>query len=365
MTCSSRAGTLAALGLAVWLAAPAARAAVPPGADGGTVIKFATLAPEGTDAMKAMKAVDEETQKATAGRVRFKFYPGGRQGDETDMVRKIRAGNLHGGGFTGVGLGEIAPVVRVLDAPWLIRTTAEADHVYEAFGKEFEKAFEEKGFVLLGWTEVGFVHIFSKAPVRSVEDMRKLKIWMWQGDPIAESAFKAVSVHPVPLSITDVNTSLQTGLIDAVYSAPLYAIALQWTDKMKYIFGVPLANASGAVLVSKGVFDRLSAPDRKALLDSARAHLRTLNELTRRQNQEALKTLAKQGLQLLEPAPGVQASFEEAGRKARRELVGRLYSQDLLERVERSLGEFRSVKGKGDKKTDAKPEKNDAKKGVK
>ena len=309
-----------------------------------TQIKFATLAPEGTNAMKTMQSIDAEVEKQTSGRVGFKFYAGGRQGDEKDMVRKIRAGQLHGGGFTGVGLGEIAPEVRILDAPWLFKDAKEVDHVYAALAGDFEKALEKSGYVLLGWTEVGFVHVFSNAPVRSPQDMKALKIWVWEGDPIAEAAFKAIDVHPIPLSITDVNTSLQTGLINAVYAAPLYAIALQWHEKTRHIHSVPLANASGAVLVSKKLFDTLAPHDQQALLRISRERLKELNEQTRQENDKALATLKKQRMKVSDATPEALKAYEEAGRTARRSLVGRLYPQELLDRVEAALAGYRSKK---------------------
>lgn len=306
-------------------------------------IKFATLAPEGTNAMKTMRLIDSELKEATKGAVSFKFYAGGRQGDEKDVVRKIRLGQLHSGGFTGVGLGEIAPEVRILDAPWLFKDTEEIDHIYEAFAGEFEKAFDSKGFVLLGWSEVGFVHVFSKTPARTLLEMRRLKSWVWEGDPIAESAYKALGIHPIPLSVTDVNTSLQTGLIDSVYSAPLYAIALQWHEKTRFINQVPVAHACGAVLLAKKVFDALTPEQQAALLKISRRRLGELNLRTRKDNDAALESLKKQGLQITSPAPSEDPkAYENAGRAARRELVGRLYSGDLLARVEKSLEEFRS-----------------------
>ncbi|MFH1726293.1 MAG: TRAP transporter substrate-binding protein DctP [Elusimicrobiota bacterium] len=314
-------------------------------------IKFATLAPDGTEAMKVMRAIDEEVREKTGGEVRFKFYTGGRQGDEKDMVRKIRVGQLHAGGFTGVGLGEIAPEVRILDAPWLFRSHEEVDHIYEKFAGDFEKAFEEKGYVLLGWSEVGFVHVFSNSPVTSAEDMKGLKLWIWEGDPIAEAACQVLGLHPIPLSITDVNTSLQTGLIDAVYSAPLYAIALQWHEKTKYVYSVPFANAAGAALISKSRYDRLSEEHQEVLVEVSRRHLRRLSQLTREENRKAMKTLEKEGLKLTRPASEKQAlAYEDAGRKARRLLVGRLYSEELLDRVEKSLESFRRKRSDSSKK---------------
>ncbi|MFA5140559.1 MAG: TRAP transporter substrate-binding protein DctP [Elusimicrobiota bacterium] len=343
MTCFS---LLLALAAGIGADAPLHCAASGDASGARAQIKFATLAPEGTNAMKTMQSIDAEVKKQTSGRLGFKFYAGGRQGDEKDMVRKIRAGQLHSGGFTGVGLGEIAPEVRILDAPWLFKDAKEVDHVYGALAQDFERAFAANGYVLLGWTEVGFAHVFSNAPVRSPQDMKTLKIWVWEGDPIAEAAFKAIGVHPIPLSITDVNTSLQTGLINAVYSSPLYAMALQWHEKTKYIHSVPLANASGAVLVSKKLFDTLPPQDQQILLKVCREKLKTLNELTRQENEKALSTLKAQGMKMTDASPDAVKAYEEAGRSARRSLVGRLYPQTTLDRVERTLAEYRAKKTK-------------------
>lgn len=326
----------AALLLAAVLAATPAAAGV---------VKFATLAPEGTDAMKAMNDIAAEVSARTGGALKFKMYAGGKQGEDKDIVRKIRAGQLQAGGFTGVGLGEVAPLVRVLDAPWLFRNHAEVDHIYEKFAPDFEKALGDAGYVLLGWTEVGFVHIFSKAPVHAPEDIRKLKIWLWEGDPIAEAAYQALGVSPKPLSVTDVMTSLQTGLIDSVYSAPLYAIALQWHEKTKYVHASAVANASGAVLMSKKAFDALPEGERTVLLEVSRKRLKELNEQIRRSNAAAMDQLKKQGLTVTDATPAALKAYEEAGRKARRSLTGRLYPADLLDRVEKSLEAFRAQKG--------------------
>ncbi|MBI5595323.1 MAG: TRAP transporter substrate-binding protein DctP [Elusimicrobia bacterium] len=322
------------LALTLMLAAPG-RAAT---------IKFATLAPDGTDAMNTMEAIDKEVREKTGGSLKFKFYSGGRQGDEKDMVRKIRVGQLQAGGFTGVGLGEVAPLVRVVDAPWLYRDLAEIDHIYATFDADFRKAFEDSGYILLGWTEVGFIYVFSRNPVAGPEDMKKIKIWVWEGDPIAEAAYAALGVHPIPLSITDVMTSLQTGLIDAVYNSPLYAIALQWHEKTRYIHAQPVANASGAVLISKKAFDALTAQERAVLVEVSGRRLKELNGRIRQGNVAALEQLKKQGLTLVPASPAAVKAYVQAGTQARRALAGRLYPAALLDRVEKSLTAYRAAK---------------------
>ena len=130
-----------------------------------TIVKFATLAPDGSTWMKAMKQFAVEVSSKTDNRVKFKFYAGGVSGDEKDVVRKIRLGQLQAGGFTGVGLGEIAPEARLLDTPFLFNNAREIDYIYKFFDADFRKIFESRGYILLGWAEVGAVNIFSNAPI--------------------------------------------------------------------------------------------------------------------------------------------------------------------------------------------------------
>jgi TRAP-type C4-dicarboxylate transport system substrate-binding protein len=156
------------------------------------VIKFATQAPEGSAWIKVMEEYNQEVQKLTNGQVKFKIYPGGIQGDELGVLRKMRFGSIHSAGFTGVGAGEILHEFRILEAPMLIRTYEEVDYITSLLYDELARKFEENGYVLLGLTEVGFVYVFSKKPIRSLSDLKGVKMWMWEGDPLAEAAFKSM-----------------------------------------------------------------------------------------------------------------------------------------------------------------------------
>ncbi|OGS12458.1 MAG: ABC transporter substrate-binding protein [Elusimicrobia bacterium RIFOXYA2_FULL_58_8] len=312
-----------------------------------TTIKFATLAPEGSTWMKAMRQFTAEASEKTAGRVKFKFYSGGVSGDEKDVVRKIRLGQLQAGGFTGVGIGEIAPAVRLLDTPFLFKNSGEIDHIYKAFDADFRKYFDAGGYVLLGWAEVGIVNIFSNAPVTRTEDLKTVKMWLWEGDPIAEATFAALRLKPIPLSVTDVMTSLQTGMINGVYGSPLSIIALQWFARMKYVFSLPITNASGAVVVSKKTFEALSKEDQAILLQLGGKHFQALTLQSRKDNGESIAILKAKKLVFTDPAgPAAVAELEKAGEEARRALVGKMYPKELLDRVEASLKAFRAGRKK-------------------
>jgi TRAP-type C4-dicarboxylate transport system substrate-binding protein len=150
--------------------------ALPTQAQETKAIKFATLAPDGSTWMKVMTDLSQELDQATAGKLKFKFYPGGISGDEKDVVKKIRIGQLQSGGFTGVGLGEVAGNTRLLDAPWLFRSRGELEFIREKFGREFSASIEQGGFVVLGWISLGSVYVFSKNAIAGPEDMKRSKI---------------------------------------------------------------------------------------------------------------------------------------------------------------------------------------------
>jgi TRAP-type C4-dicarboxylate transport system substrate-binding protein len=308
----------------------------------GFQIKFATLAPEGSTWMKTMHAIDDELRLRTKNRVGFKFYPGGVQGDEKEVLRKIRNGQLHGGGFTGFGLGSVVPEVRVNELPFMFESLDELDYLREQTDPYFEKAFEDKGFVHLGWADVGFVYVFSKNPIRTPDDMNSARMWIWAGDPLAELFFGAFGISPIPLSAPDVLTSLQTGVIDAVYGSSLACVALQWFTRIDYMTDVPLTHGLGAALISMEALGKVAPADVLILQEVSKPLLRQLTEKTREQNQEAMGEMTKEGVQLIAVEKTTREEFFATGRRAWGDGVGRLYSQDLLDRVTAIIDDYRN-----------------------
>lgn len=265
------------------------------------VLKFATLAPPGSTWMNILEEWGQEVKTRSDGRLVFKFYPGGMQGDEPDVLKKMRFNQLQGGAFTGYGIGRMYSPARVLELPFLFRDVEEVDFVREHFTPEFKQGFHDNGYELLGWMEVGFIHMFSTKPIRSLDEMRSRRVWLWQGDPIGQAFFKASGISPVPLSIVDVYTSLSTGLIDTVYAPPLGAIAMQWFTKTKYVGSLPLTNGMGGLVVTRKFFDRLP-DDLKTLLDETgyRFGEKLVTE-TRIDNARSIDELKKRGLTFVEP----------------------------------------------------------------
>ncbi len=308
-------------------------------------IKIATLAPDGSTWMKTMRKIDEDVRAQTSNRVGFKFYPGGVQGDEKDVIRKMRNGQIHGAAFTGFGLGAIVPEVRVLELPFMFESLDELDHVREKTDDYYRGLFDQKGYALLGWTDVGFIYLFSQTPVKSAADMPGCKWWIWSGDQLAEIFFKAFNITPIPLAAPDVLTSLQTGVVDAVYSSPLACVALQWFTRVKYMSDMPVTHGVSAVVTTKKALAGVSEADLAIVNQVVRTHLADLTGKTRIQNEEAIAEIRKEGVELVAVDAAARREFTERGRAAWGEGVGVLYPKELLDRISSMVAEYRKSGG--------------------
>lgn len=309
------------------------------------VLKFATLAPQGSTWMKAFDAWSRELATKSQGRLMIKFYPGGISGDEPDMLRKIRFGQLQGAALSGHGVGEIFPPARVLETPFLFRDHAEIDAVRAKIQPAIDAGFRNNQYELIAWMEVGNIHFFSTKPLASLNELARRRIWQWQGDRFIDAFFNANGWSPVALPITEVYTGLSTGMVDTVVSTPLASIAMQWAGKTPYMSSQPMATGIGAVVVSNKFYLALPA-DLQALLKSTGVPLsQRLIADTRRDDLKSLAVLAKS----TQPMVGLQkinlAEQTALSRKAVSALEVKGYLLvDLDRQVDAALTSYRSGK---------------------
>ncbi len=308
-------------------------------------IKMATLAPRGSDLMKIMEEMDAAVRKATDNSVEFVVFYGGVQGDETEVLRKIRMGQLHGGSFTGYGLGQIVPEVRVTEIPYVFWNTDEVNYVRKKLQPYMDKRFEEAGFIVLGWSNVGFVYNFSKVPIVSLDVARQQKWWMWEGDPLSKAVFDAFGIHPIPLSFTEVMTSLQTKMIDAASTTPYGAVAFRWYTRFSYMDEYPITNVLGATIVSKRIWKRIPKEYQKKILKLCPGFFARIQQYSRVQNKKSIKVLKKSGIKVVpfNPDDATREFIFNAAKKARESLVGKIYSRELLDRTLALLAEYRAA----------------------
>jgi TRAP-type C4-dicarboxylate transport system substrate-binding protein len=313
-------------------------------AQAATTIKIATVAPDGTAWMREMRAGADAVKKRSADRVEIKYYPGGVMGDEGSVLRKIKIGQLQGGAFTGGELAQIDKDAQIYSMPFLFKTQDEVDKVRVQLDPLLKQSFEKAGFEAVGISGGGFAYLMSVKDIRNKEDLKAAKVWVPQGDRIAEAGFKAGGVTPIPLPLADVYTSLQTGLIDTVANTPAGAIAFQWHTKLKHMVDLPLTYVVGILVIDKKVVDGLTPEDRKALEEELGAAFARLEKINRDDNAQARGALEKQGVAIFTPTAEEAKSWETVGAAARKDLIaaGEI-SPDLAAALDKALGQARGA----------------------
>ncbi len=313
-------------------------------------LKIATLAPEGTSWMHELREGAKEVAAGTEGRVEIRFYPGGVMGNDKTVLRKIRAGQLQGGAFTGGGLEEVYRDTDIYGMPFLFRSYAEVDYVRERVDPLLREEIARRGMVVLGMSEGGFAYLFSGSPVRKVDDLKGKKVWIPEGDEVSLTALEVAGVSPVPLPIADVYTALQTRLVDTVATTTAAAIAFQWHTRVKYFTDVPLMYLVGVVALDKRAFERLAPRDQTVVQDRMGAALARLDTLNREGNRGAREALKQQGIEVVGPeSPAELERWRGIADEALKRLAARqAFSPDMLERIQEHLKAYRQEHGSRD-----------------
>ncbi|NCF37140.1 MAG: C4-dicarboxylate ABC transporter [Gammaproteobacteria bacterium] len=306
-------------------------------------LKIATLAPAGTAWMKEMKAGAKLINQRTEGRVKLKFYPGGVMGNDQSVHRKIKIGQLHGGAFTPGGLGWVESSIQALGMPMMFKSLDEVDYVRARMDSVIKQRMEDKGFVILGISEGGFVRILSKQPMQDLESIRNSKVWMPEGDAIGQTVFKALGITPISLPISDVFTGLQTGLIETVAVNPTSAIAFQWHTSTTFMTDVPVSYLIGVLAVQQKAFSKLTAEDQEIVRQEMGKVFERMDKINRADDRAAQAALSNQGITFVKPRAGEVERWRQIAEQAVDDMVEQgVMSRDIVSQVRSHLQSFRT-----------------------
>jgi TRAP-type C4-dicarboxylate transport system substrate-binding protein len=302
-------------------------------------IKVGVLAPEGTGWAKNIRKMTSEIKEATKGNVEFKVYYGGSQGDEQDVLRKIRLGQLQGGIFTGKTLGEISGDVRVIEIPFTFNSDREkALRTLKALEPYFDQKFTEKKFKSLATFEIGQVYFVTQKKVTNLNQIKSLKIWSWDGDPLVTNMFESMNLNGVPLALPDVLSSLSTGVIDAAYAPPIGMIALQWNTKIKYMIDFPVTYSIGAFVISSDAWSKVSPADQKVTMAISKKYETEINNGNAKDNAEALTAMKAQNIEFVKFSDAEVKIAKEYRNAMVKKLTGKLFSEESLKKLNAELG---------------------------
>jgi len=309
-----------------------------------TTLKISTIVPAGTSFMQQMREAGEAIREQTDDRVQLKLFPGGVMGSDQAVLRKMRIGQLHGAVITATGLNDIHPATQIYSLPFTFRNHEELRFVRRHLDRVIRERVREQGYVVAGMSEGGFTYLFSKEPLRRMEDLSTARMWAPQGDGITTRMLQDAGAQVVTLPLSDVYTSLQTGLIDTVTVNPAGMIGLQWHTAVNYQLDAPLLMLVAMILIDPRALDRLDDGDRETVLSILDATFKRLDEVNRKANREAQQALRSAGIELIEPdrPPGERRWKQSAEQSLEQLSADGRFNDELYERVKSLVAEYRS-----------------------
>jgi TRAP-type transport system periplasmic protein len=312
-------------------------------------IIMATLAPQDSAWFKVMENMGAEWKRISNGNVILQIRAGGTLGDEPDSVRRLRLGSIQAAALTGAGLGDIDPGVAALQIPMMFDTYEELDYVRDRIGPKLEKRIEDKGYVLLNWGDAGWVQFFSTQKIEKVDDLRKLKLFTWAGDPTEEQLWKANGFQVVPMAATELVQQLETHHIDAVPTTALYAETSDLYRLTPFMCDLKWAALVGATVIKKDAWEKIPAAQREQMLAAARKSGDALKNDIRAQGTRAVATMAagqpgrkSSKLTVVTPTAAEMVEWRKQTESVYSKMKGKIVPADLFDEVQRLRDEYRA-----------------------
>jgi TRAP-type C4-dicarboxylate transport system substrate-binding protein len=317
---------------------------------GRTVIKLATMAPDGSIWHESLMEMAESSAERSDGAINIRVYPGGVAGDDNDMIRKMRIGQLHAASLTISGLTRIDSSFMVFSIPMFYDSYDELVHVLKELEPELQRRLDEKGFVLVNWGFGGWVHLFTREPVRTVDELKGVKLFTSAGDDQWVQWWKRRGFRPVALAATDILTGLQTGMIDGLPSPPLAALSLQWFRHAPNMMDVGIGPLVGATVVSKRAWNRFPEDVRAILMETGESVEGQLLAEVPVQDEDSVVEMEKRGLNVVAASEGDAAdSWKELAAEFSQRMRGEMVPDEVYDRAVRVRDAFRA--GQADEAT--------------
>lgn len=313
-------------------------------ADERHVIRLATVAPEGSSWAHELAVFTRAVETRTNGAVKIKVYYGGKAGGELEVKKRIEKGQLDGAMSGGMMCMRVMPSMNVLRVTGVFQDRGETTHVARQLAPRFAKEAESNGYTLLGTAPIGASIIFSRVPVKTMDQLRKLRTWRWNLDDTAISLNRAMGFKIMPNDLSEAGPAFEQGKIDAVYAIPAAALVFQWYAQTSYIIDLPGDYLIGCIVVRMQAIDKLTESQREILRSESAAAAIRFDDLTRRQDAQLVGpngVFVRHGNKFAPISAKLRAEFFEAARKAREKLDERVVSKELINEVLTMLADYR------------------------
>jgi TRAP-type transport system periplasmic protein len=296
-------------------------------------IRIATLAPRDSDLAKGFLKLDKGLRASTSNAWGVRLYPSGVAGDEVDVIRKMKVGQMDASIITSIGLSQIVRDVDVLNAPGVINNYKQLEAVQKALTPEWESNFDKSGFKLLAWGETGQYRWFAKNAINKPSDIKNMRPWVWPSSHSQKEIYHTLGANGVPLGVPEVYGALQTSMVDMVISTSVALVALQWHANLKHVTERTSGVLVGAMLMKSEKWTSMPADVQNHVREEITKNTSSDKQDMRTSDERSYQTLIKHGYTVDKWNADAEKEYMTMADTVRKHLVGRVYSAELLDRT--------------------------------
>ncbi|HUX50043.1 MAG TPA: TRAP transporter substrate-binding protein DctP [Spirochaetia bacterium] len=305
-------------------------------------IKLASVAPSNTPYSTALEQLAAEWERISGGSVRVIVYENGIAGNQADMLRKMRIGEIQGGLFASTGLTDIAPAAMSVSVPYLIQDNGEFTLVMKKLRPILDAQAESHGLKAVVWAEAGWAYLFSKSPVATPQQAKQLKLAVPPDQQTLINSFKAFGYRPVPIDLPETLSALNSGLVNGVFASPSLAAGYQWFGIANYMTDQKIAPVLGSVLINRRTWDLIPQRYRPQFETAARRIENQLQSRLQSFDARATAIMKNYGLRLVPVSPAEQNAWHAELERYWNDLVGPVFDRDTVNLIRRELAAYRS-----------------------
>jgi len=306
----------------------------------GLIIKLGSLVPRNSPWDLALRRIATEWAEISDNTIELRIYAGGIVGDEEEMIRKMRIGQLNAAALSGLGINQISPSILTLYIPFMLRTDDEVDYILNAMSGEFKDNIDENGYTVVSWIMGGWIYLFSKAPVVTPEDLMAQKLLIPPNDQDLVQAWRQTGFTVIELALTDIMIGIQTNMVEAFYSTPIVA-SFELYNYANNMCSMKIAPLVGGFVISNNTWNRVPDDIKPLLIESAENILGPLYEETKQLEQQAIESMAQYGLNVNPVSEQVREQWEELVDIGFDVVIGKTIPLSIYKKVSLLLEEYR------------------------
>jgi len=312
-------------------------------------IGLATPAPDNSEWHNGLREWRETVQLTTGNRVTIRLYAGGSLGSEKATIDRMMmpGGAVNAALLTAVGLSNIDDAFNVFGLPFFFESDEEMRHVREALTPMLARKLEARGFHLLGWGEGGWVQLFSKKAIRTLADLKRVKLYTSEGNDKMVQWYKSNGFTPIAMPETQIIPQLSSiNGIEAVPMPPYPASVLGLTRWTPYMLEIRVAPLIGAAIVTTDVWSGLSPHDREALSTAAAAFEARISKAVPALDSGSIAEMQKEGrdLTVIRLDTEAAAEFRREAEKLTATVRGTIVPADVFDAARSARDAFRAAR---------------------